>query len=87
MARVHVEPESEDDQTEEEPEPRRRRTSNTADVEIEREKTLRLLIDAITRVVVIVLYMGFTLVRERDAGLVVLDPDDDTGPEDDWAEA
>jgi len=66
----------------------RRRTRSSADVEVEREHTKRALIEAITRLVVVVLYMVFTLVRERDAGVVALDPsDDDLGPEDDWAEA
>jgi hypothetical protein len=36
---------------------------------------------------VVLLYMAFTLIREREAGVVALDPeDDDLGPEDDWAE-
>lgn len=66
---------------------RERRTA--ADVEVEREHTKRALIEAITRLVVVILYMVFTLVRERDAGVVPLDPldGDDLGPEDDWAEA
>ena len=57
------------------------------DVEIEREVTKRAMIEAVTRLLVVILYMGFTLVREREAGVVALDPeDDDLGPEDDWAE-
>lgn len=64
------------------------RGRSAADVEVEREHTKRALIEAITRLIVVVLYMVFTLVRERDAGLVALDPDEgDLGPEDDWAEA
>jgi hypothetical protein len=63
--------------------PRRRRSS--VEVEIEREVTKRALIDAVTRLLVVVLYMAFTLIREREAGVVALDPDDgDGGPEDDW---
>lgn len=70
----------------------RRRSSRgartSADVEIEREHTKRALIEAITRLVTVVLYMAFTLIRERDAGVVALDPSDAApGPEDDWAEA
>lgn len=66
---------------------KRRRRRGSADVEIEREVTKRALIDAATRLIVVVLYMVFTLVRERDAGVVALDPeDDDLGPEDDWDE-
>ena len=70
----------------------RRRSSrggrNSADVEIEREHTKRALIEALTRLVTVVLYMAFTLIRERDAGVVALDPSDASeGPEDDWAEA
>ena len=80
------EPFGDDPQTD--PGPRRRRARTSADVEVEREHTTRALIEAITRLVVVVLYMVFTLVRERDAGVVALDPaDDDVGPEDDWAEA
>jgi hypothetical protein len=61
---------------------------STADVEVEREHTKRALIEAITRLVVVVLYMVFTLVREREPGVVPLDPaDPGEGPEDDWAEA
>ncbi|MFK7929214.1 MAG: hypothetical protein AB8H79_13555 [Myxococcota bacterium] len=66
---------------------RRRARRGQADVEIEREVTKRALIEAVSRLVVVVLYMAFTLVRERDAGVVALDPEDDgLGPEDDWAE-
>ena len=55
------------------------------EVEIEREVTKRHLIEAISSVLVIVLYMAFTLFRDRDTGVVVLD--EDRGPEDDWEEA
>lgn len=65
----------------------RRDAKDHVDVEIEREVTKRAIIESITRLVVVILYMGFTLVREREAGVVALDPeDDDLGPEDDWAE-
>jgi len=66
---------------------RRRARRGQADVEIEREVTKRALIEAVSRLVIVVLYMAFTLVRERDIGVVALDPEDDgLGPEDDWAE-
>lgn len=67
----------------------RQRSRSAADVEVERERTKRAMIEAITRLVAIVLYMAFTLIRERDAGVVALDPSDDdaAGPADDWAEA
>lgn len=51
------------------------------EIEIERERTKRHLIEAITQVVIVVLYMAFTLIRERDSGVVVLDGDGD-----DWKE-
>jgi hypothetical protein len=67
---------------------RRREPRDGVEVEIEREVTKRAIIDAVTRLLTVILYMAFTLVRERDAGVVALDPeDDDLGPEDDWAEA
>lgn len=56
------------------------------EVEVEREITKRHLIEAISSVVVVILYMVFTLLRDRDGGLVAIDPEDDRGPEDDWAE-
>ena len=65
----------------------RRARRSHVDVEIEREVTKRALIEAVSRLLVVILYMAFTLVREREAGVVALDPeDDDLGPEDDWAE-
>jgi len=45
-------------------------------VVIEREVTKRRLIESATNVVLVVLYMIFTLVRDRDPGVVALDPDD-----------
>jgi hypothetical protein len=61
--------------------PRTRRAAR--EVEIEREVTKRQLIQSITTVVVVILYMVFTLMREREAGVVVVDPDDSA---DDWQE-
>lgn len=58
-----------------------------ARVEIEREITKRHLIEAISSIVVVLLYMAFTLFRERGDHVVVLDDDnDDKGPADDWQE-
>ena len=92
MAHVDVVPEpppqADDDVEEEahheEPPPARPKHSN-ADVEVEREVTKRHMIEAITQVLVVLLYMAFTLIRDREAGVVVLDGSDN-GPEDDWAE-
>lgn len=56
-----------------------------AEVEIEREFTKRKLIESVTQIIVMVLYMIFTLLREREAGVVVIDPDND-GPDGDWKE-
>lgn len=90
MARIHVETgegESEDSETstEEEPRRRRKRGGTHVDVEIEREVTKRQLIESLTSILVVVLYMAFTLLRERESGIIVLD-DEDYGPEDDWVE-
>jgi hypothetical protein len=77
-----------DDDPTEDKEPRRRRKRRShVEVEIEREVTKRAMIESATRLLVVILYMAFTLMRERDAGVVALDPDDeDLGPEDDWDE-
>lgn len=66
------------------PRERRRSRRDSIDVEIEREVTKRHLIEAITSVVVVVLYMAFTLFRDRDTGVVVLDDD---RADDDWEES
>lgn len=50
--------------------------------EVEREVTKRELIRSVSNILVVVLYMVFTLLRDRDAGVVVIDPDD----ADDWEE-
>jgi hypothetical protein len=81
-------PVEEGDRTEEEaPRPRGRRPSASAvEVDIEREVTKRHLIEAISSVVVVVLYMLFTLLRDRDQ-VVALDPDGDAhrgAADDDW---
>lgn len=65
---------------------RKRPEVDPVEIEIEREVTKRHLIEAISSIVVVVLYMAFTLLRDRDAGVVVLD-ERDKGPEDDWDEA
>jgi len=61
---------------------RERRSSGGPAVEIEREVTKRQLIESITTILVVVLYMVFTLVRERESGVIVIDPDG----RDDWDE-
>ena len=91
MARIHVETGEGDseDTSESEEEPRRRRKRSGAthvDVEIEREVTKRQLVESLTSILVVVLYMAFTLLRERESGIIVLDEDGDYGPEDDWVE-
>ncbi len=53
------------------------------DIEMEREVTKRQIIQSVTTVLVVILYMVFTLLRERDSGVVVVDPDDGA---DDWQE-
>jgi hypothetical protein len=45
--------------------------------EVEREITKRRLIESITAVVLVVLYMAFSLFRDRDPGVVPLDSADD----------
>src|SRR5687767_6103025 len=64
---------------------RRRRTARGGDIEIEREITKRQIIQSVTSIVVVVLYMVFSLLRDRDTGVVVIDPDEG-GPDDDWKE-
>ena len=57
---------------------RRSRASST-DPDVEREVTKRELIRSVSNILIVVLYMVFTLLRDRDAGVVVMD-----GDEDDW---
>ena len=57
------------------------RRGGRAAVDIEREVTKRHLIETISSVLVVVLYMVFTLVRDRDAGVVAIGAG---GVEDDW---
>ena len=63
---------------------RSRASRDPVEVEVEREITKRQLIQSVSSLVVVVLYMLFTLLRDRDSGVVVIDPSD--SPEDDWAE-
>ena len=87
MSSVHVEVAEEEPQDipiDDDPAPRRRRKASSVEVEVEREITKRRLIESITQIVVVILYMGFTLLRDRDDGVVVLDEDE--GPGDDWKE-
>lgn len=86
MSAVEVEIAEEIPETEDRPraeEPRGRRRRDAVEVEIEREVTKRQLIQSISSIVVVVLYMIFTLLRDRDTGVVVVDPDDAS---DDWDE-
>lgn len=53
------------------------------DIEMEREVTKRQIIQSVTTVVVVILYMVFTLLRDRDSGVVVVDNDEGA---DDWQE-
>ena len=63
---------------------RRRRTrAGGVEVEIEREVTKRQMIQSVSTILVVILYMAFTLLSDRDAGVVVLDPADAA---DDWDE-
>ena len=62
---------------------RRKRRADSPDVEIAREETKRQLIQSVTSIVVVILYMIFTLLRDRESGVVVVDPDD---ADDDWDE-
>jgi hypothetical protein len=82
-----VEVEVEDDRGADAPrdeEPRQRKSRReSVDVEIAREETKRQLIQSVTSIVVVVLYMIFTLLRDRESGVVVVDPDE--GGED-WDE-
>ncbi len=83
MSRVVVEEASQDPMGSDgsETDPGRRRVWR--EVEVEREITKRQIVQSITTIVVVVLYMVFTLMRERDSGVVVVDPDDAA---DDWVE-
>lgn len=54
------------------------RSSDAADrgqgsVDVEREITKRRLIEAVTSVLLVVLYMAYTMLRDRDPGVVALD--------------
>jgi hypothetical protein len=90
MARINVDtedtPVDDSDAPEEEPRRRRRSASTHVDVEIEREVTKRQLVESVTSILVVILYMAVTLLRERESGLIVLDDEGDYGPEDDWVE-
>ncbi len=87
MTRVSVDaddgtPTGDSDGPQAEEAPRARRPGSDA-VEIERERTKQHLIDAISKIVVVILYMVFALMRDRDSGVVVLD---EKGDKDDWDE-
>jgi hypothetical protein len=59
-----------------------RRGAPTEAIEIEREYTKRELYKSISAIVVVVLYMIFTLLRDRESGVVVVEPE-----EGDWDES
>jgi hypothetical protein len=63
---------------------RRRREGDRGDFELERERevTKRQIIQSVSTIVVVILYMVFTLLRDRETGVVVVDPDEG----DDWDE-
>lgn len=46
-------------------------------IDVEREVTKRALIEAVTSVVLVVLYMLYSFLRDRDPGVVALDGSDD----------
>ncbi len=52
----------------------------SADVDVEREVTRRHLIDAVTRIALVVLYMAFSIFRDRRAAVVPLRAADDWTP-------
>jgi hypothetical protein len=80
---VEVDQDPRDDASPPGDEPRARRPRREAvEVEIAREETKRQLIQSVTSIVVVVLYMIFTLLRDRESGVVVVDPDEG----DDWEE-
>jgi hypothetical protein len=58
-----------------------RRAAPSEAIEIEREYTKRELYKSISAIVVVVLYMIFTLLRDRESGVVVVEPE-----EGDWDE-
>ena len=62
----------------------RRSRGSRVEVDVEKEITKRELIRSLSSIVVVVLYMVFTLLRDRDAGVVVIDGDE--GGADDWDE-
>ena len=51
----------------------------TSTVEVEREITKRAVIQAVTSVVMVLLYMAYAFIRDREPGVVSLD-----GAADDW---
>ena len=59
---------------------RRREPVDNGEIEVEREITKRQIIQSVSTIVVVILYMVFTLLRDRETGVVVVDPDES----DDW---
>jgi hypothetical protein len=87
MSAVEVEiaeevPGSGEEEAEEGRKEQRRARATSVEVEVEKEITKRELIRSLSSIVVVLLYMVFTLLRDREAGVVVIDADDN--PSDDW---
>jgi hypothetical protein len=61
---------------------RRKEATDAPGIEVEREITKRQVIQSVSTIVVVILYMVFTLLRDRETGVVVVDPDE----ADDWDE-
>ncbi|MEZ4235813.1 MAG: hypothetical protein R3F59_06555 [Myxococcota bacterium] len=59
---------------------REQRRPDSDGIEREREITKRQIIQSVSTIVVVILYMVFTLLRDRETGVVVVDPDES----DDW---
>lgn len=76
-------PPSGEPEPEERGERQKRPRRESVEVEIEREVTKRQLIQSVSTILVVLLYMVFTLLRDRDGGVVVVDPDEGS---DDWDE-
>ena len=55
--------------------------ASSSSPEVEREVTKRELIRSVSNILIVILYMVFTLLRDRDAGVVVVDAEAD-----DWDE-
>lgn len=59
-----------------------RSRASVSTVEVEREITKRRLIESVSSILLVLLYMAFSLIRDREPGVVALD-----GTGDDWDES